>query len=524
MTQIYKRISVIAAIVTLFTVTGCIKNDLPYPHIQANFKSFEVEGELRSASIDSTDCRVTVYLDESVDITKVKVTGYTVTAGATVEGINLSEPLNLSETVTATVKLYQDYEWSISAVQTIERYFTVKSQIGTSVIDTENHTVTLYVPETMDLAKVTVLTVKLGPAGAVYSEDLEGREIDFTSPVTVTVTAFNESTEWTITVTPTKAPVTTTGADGWTCVGWVYGEAEEGKNNGFEYRKESDQQWQKVPADWVTHNGGSFTGRIIHLESLTNYVVRAYSDENYGEEITFTTGVALQVPNSDFNNWWLNGKIWNPWAEGAESFWDTGNKGATTLGSSNSVPTDDTPTGTGKAAQLNTKFVGFGSLGKIAAGNIFTGIYVSTEGTNGILSFGREFNERPTKLRGYLKYTSVPISHTSSEMAHLKNEPDTCIVWIALSDKGEPYTIRTNPKNRLLFDPEDPTVIAYGNFQSGKSVTDYIPFEITLDYRATNRIPTHIVIVGSASKYGDYFTGGNGSTLWLDDLELVYDY
>ena len=51
-----------------------------------------------------------------------------------------------------------------------------------------------------------------------------------------------------------------------------------------------------------------------------------------------------------------------------------------------------------------------------------------------------------------------------------------------------------------------------------------LPFEIKLDYKSTQRIPRYILIVASSSKYGDYFTGGAGSTLWLDDLELLYDY
>jgi len=77
------------------------------------------------------------------------------------------------------------------------------------------------------------------------------------------------------------------------------------------------------------------------------------------------------VPNTNLDEWWLNGKVWNPWPEGGTPYWDTGNKGATTLGPSNSTPTDDTSTGTGWAARLETKFVGIGALGKLAAGNLF---------------------------------------------------------------------------------------------------------------------------------------------------------
>ena len=217
-------------------------------------------------------------------------------------------------------------------------------------------------------------------------------------------------------------------------------------------------------------------------------------------------------------------KIWNPWQENGDQYWDTGNKGATTLGPSNSVPTDDTPTGTGRAAMLETKFVGIGSLGKIAAGNIFAGYYVRTDGTNGILSFGRPFTQRPTKLRGWLKYNCADISHTSAGFENLKGQPDTCIVWSALIDSDQPCEIRTNPKNRKLFNPDDDDVIAYGNIQYGRSVDNYIQFEFEYDYKSTQRVPNYILIVASASKYGDYFTGGNGSVLYLDDIELIYDY
>jgi hypothetical protein len=97
-------------------------------------------------------------------------------------------------------------------------------------------------------------------------------------------------------------------------------------------------------------------------------------------------------------------------------------------------------------------------------------------------------------------------------------------VYIALLDSSQPVEIRTNPKNRQLFDPNGSSVVAYGSFQSGQTIPNYIPFEIELDYRATNRVPTYIMIVASASKYGDYFTGGVGSVLYIDDLELLYDY
>jgi hypothetical protein len=35
--------------------------------------------------------------------------------------------------------------------------------------------------------------------------------------------------------------------------------------------------------------------------------------------------------------------------------------------------------------------------------------------------------------------------------------------------------------------------------------------------------PTHILVVASSSKYGDFFTGGVGSTMVLDNMKLIYE-
>ena len=64
----------------------------------------------------------------------------------------------------------------------------------------------------------------------------------------------------------------------------------------------------------------------------------------------------------------------------------------------------------------------------------------------------------------------------------------------------------------------------YGKMESGKNVDDYTLFDFELKYNSTQRVPKYILITASASKYGDYFTGGNGAVLYVDDLELIYDY
>lgn len=505
-------------------LAGCIKNDIPYPRIQPDFLEIEADGLMKPAEIDKKSRFIVMTFDETVDMQHVQITSYKITEGAHIEKGDLAQPINLQKYYIVTLALYQNYDWVIQGVQNIDRYFTVENQVGASIIDVAGQRVVVTMPETIGLDAVKVLSMKLGPEGSTQTPDLEGQTINLSQPVEINVDVHGTIQQWTIHGETIASTVQTTAADAWTQVAWVYGSAIEGRDNGVEFRVKGTEQWQRAPQAWITNTGGTFYARLINLQPLTTYEARAFSDEEKGAMMEFTTGSIVQVPNSSLSDWSLSGKIWNPWGEGQEPYWDTGNKGATTLGDSNTVPTTDTSSGTGQAAKLETRFVGIGVIGKLAAGNIFAGSYVKTDGTNGILSFGRPFTERPTRLRGYLKYQSTPISNTTNEWTHLKGQPDTCIVWTSLIDSAEPFEIRTNPKNRHLFDRNGSEVIAYGEFTSGESIPEYIPFEIELEYNSTSRIPKYILIVASASKYGDYFTGGNGSTLYIDDLELLYDY
>ncbi len=525
MKHIVTVLKYIVAVAVMVIAHSCLKDDIPYPHIQPNFLTIEAEGQERAASIDTINRKVMFYLPEEVDITKVKIASYTLSDGATAVGDTLDRPLDLSQSQTATLHLYYDYQWTLEASQTIERYFTVNGQIGQSVIDVPGRRVVAYVGQNADLKNIVVESIKLGPAGSTISPDIQaGQTIDFSTPLDVTLTVYGEQQLWTIYIDTTDAAVTTERVDAWTSAAWVYGSAEAGADNSVEYRLKGEEQWTRVPDSWITTNGGSFTARLLHLKPQTEYEARAISGEDKGATIAFTTDGEQQLENASFDNWWLDGKVWNPWSEGGTSFWDTGNKGATTLGPSNTTPTEDTPTGKGYAAQLETKFVGIGMLGKLAAGNIFYGSYVRTDGTNGVLSFGRDFSLRPTKLKGYMKYTTAPISSVTAGFENIKGQPDTCIIWVALIDSPSPFEIRTNPNNRQLFDPEASYVVAYGKMEYAQTITKYVPFEFELNYKATNRIPRYILVTASASKYGDYFTGGNGAVLWIDDLELEYDY
>ena len=504
---------------------SCIHNDLPYPRIQQNILAIEAVGEQKPAAIDSANLTVTVYLSELADIRAVNFSTFEITPDATASP-NLAVGVHdLSRPIIVNVSRYQDYEWVISAEQTIERWFRVEGQIGETVIDELGRRVMLRVPETADLADLQLTAVKLAPAGiSTMVPDLQPGKIDLSKPLDVEITCWGRTEEWTIYAEKSELTVMTTRVDAWAQVIWAYGDGPADADNTFRYRRADSDQWTTVNSADVIKNQGAFYAAIPHLDPLTEYVVAAVSGEDVGNEMHVTTESTRVLPDGSFDQWWLNGKVWCPWDENGERFWDTGNTGAATLGESNVQPSDYTPTGSGQSAMLETRFVGLFGIGKLAAGSIYTGSFRKVDGTNGILDFGRQWQQRPTKLRGYYQYTTAPIDYASAELADLKGRPDSCHIYIALADWTAPFEIRTNPKNRQLFDPSSPSVIAYGELVRGSNTNGYEEFEIELKYRYTDRVPTYIQITAAASKYGDYFTGGTGAILYVDQFSLDYDY
>ena len=91
------------------------------------------------------------------------ISEYTITDDALIFA-NSQEGIDLSSIYKFTLSLYQDYDWIIRANQSIDRYFTVSGQVGSSVIDVPAKRVVAYVPKTMNRRYVDVTSLKLVPA------------------------------------------------------------------------------------------------------------------------------------------------------------------------------------------------------------------------------------------------------------------------------------------------------------------------------------------------------------------------
>jgi len=304
-------------------------------------------------------------------------------------------------------------------------------------------------------------------------------------------------------------------------------------NIGFMLKKKADADFQRYDATIYNEQTGDFS--LLLIENImpgTEYEYYAVSGTDaQGNVKTFTTSPIVNLKNNTFDEWFKNGKTWFPNVD-VSKWWDSGNTGANTAGENNPTSPEESVVVKGKAAKLQSTWIGFIGIGAFASASMFTGNFVDIDGTNGILSFGQPFTAKPTKLTGYYKYTPVNIDYMeqwdSKVDPDLKSgDSDQCIIYIALCTKN--YEIRTNPKSRQLFDPNDASVIAYGELVakeavSGEEANGYKKFSIDIKYRKTDVTPSYIVVVAAASRYGDYFTGGKGSTLYIDEFNLEYDY
>lgn len=527
--HIIRQLSLVAPILALLTIvmTGCIENDIPYPKIVQNIRELAAVGEIKEAYIDSIAFEATIYLGEDVDIENVRFDKYVITEDGKSDPNLLEGTYNLTDPLFVTLTRYQDYVWEIKAVQDIERYFVVRGQIGESTIDPVGHRVIVNMPTGTDLSNLILEKVKLGPADiTTLTPDLQPGALDLSYPVRVAVECFGRTVYWTIYAELSDLVVNTTQVDPWAMVVWAYGEGPADVAGGFEYRKATDTEWTAVPESSIHQTQGSFSCHIDHLQPLTEYVVRATAGEDKGNEVTVVTSATADIPDGDFENWSQDSNtMWCPWAVGGEQYWGTGNPGSITLRVNLTIPSEHTPPGTsGKSAQLNTQFVGLGALGKLGAGSIYTGAWAGLDKMDGILNFGRPWKLRPTRLRGYYQYQTAEINYASTDYASMKGQPDECHIYVALTDWTAPYEIRTKPSNRQLFDKNADYVIAYGELIENKTMSGFKEFTIELEYRDTSKVPSYLQITCTSSRLGDYFTGGAGAKLWVDQFSFDWDY
>lgn len=305
---------------------------------------------------------------------------------------------------------------------------------------------------------------------------------------------------------------------------------------GFEYCKTGSDNWNSFDGEvTVDEANKTFSARVTGLDPNTKYSFRAKSAKEAGKRLfNVETESVETVYNMSFDDWWMKKNVPMPNSGKDVTVWDTANPGSKLA---NVFPTTEETShlavpGEGKkAARLESKEVA--SMGILAAGNIYTGKFVSIAGAGAKLDWGVPFTSRPLAMKGYFDYRPEIINKYFANKPEMEGKVDICQIQVFLTDWEGQFRINTD--ERVFVDVDnDPNIIAYGKIESNVNtstkdkdkdnlVNGYEPFTIKLDYRDLTRKPTMIVIVAAASKYGDYFTGGLGSTLYVDEFSFVYD-
>lgn len=541
---------------------SCISNDIPYPVVELRIAN--VEGEGFSVSENNVTSRVvTLTLDEATDIRNVKIDA--VTYDAVVHSIELNKAelldqvrssqeltgtFNLLSPIYTTLSLYQDYDWTIRAVQTIERRFSVTGQIGATEIDTENRIVRVYVPDDTDLGHIEIEELKLGPAEiTTYSPSLEELSgSSFESVRFVDVTCHGVTERWMLYVETTNVKVALREADLWQNTGTVtalISADEYASGAALEYRIKGDTEWQPmqesgydagiltatIAPEWKTEtnpNGltvyklvpkkGLFAGHTYEFRLLVG-------GSEQGAPLEYTAPAGNTIPNGDME-------------DASMSCWTQNNKTAEFWGSGNNTFTKGLCTQAPFAGGMRAKLQATSAVGVLASGNLFTGLFQKDLITRGVVSFGQTYawKARPRALKVQYfaehigpvdidKKFGAPIDMGDQDRARIMV---AIVDWNARREVGsgtEPPTGTWDPQEAAS--TEQGKIIAYGSLFIDESSTGdrMIDTELELHFYDREAKPSglyQLVISCSTSAYGDFMTGCKSNVLYIDNFEWAY--
>lgn len=310
----------------------------------------------------------------------------------------------------------------------------------------------------------------------------------------------------------------------------------------FQYRIKTSTQTRADETLWndvaTTVNENTYTAMLTGLTASTTYEYRLANaeGESLGSVKEFSTPIAdskESLYNGNFENWYQSGQIWYAASQADVSnqsyMWDSSNPGSGSFGFNPTTGSTDIKHGGNYSAKLETQH----AVLRLAAASLYYGRFNSLVGTKGAkIDFGQSFTSRPIALKGYFQYAPKAIDYVGSNQPAntvSKGATDMCSIFIILS-KGT-YQVDNTDTSTLLTEEKVKNTnqfIAYGELPASECIStngQWKEFNIPLKYKeeAFGEKPTHLIIVCTSSKYGDYFTGGKESTMYLDDFELIYE-
>lgn len=174
---------------------------------------------------------------------------------------------------------------------------------------------------------------------------------------------------------------------------------------------------------------------------------------------------------------------------------------------------------------------------KVTTGSLFLGTFITDIfNTLNTTKFGIPYSAKPVSLKGWYKYTPGPDFYVVNEQPYDqhcheavldKTKTDEFVISVVLYETEEYDTKNWSDCLTGVADTEkniytSSRVAAIAQLTGGEQ-TEWKEFNLTLDWKKEYNADTkyRMAIICSASKDGDKFWGAPGSTLIVDDFELV---
>lgn len=219
------------------------------------------------------------------------------------------------------------------------------------------------------------------------------------------------------------------------------------------------------------------------------------------------------------------------WASGNAGFALTGN-GTNDPGSFPTCSMTDGKVGKGvKLETMQTGSFGTGFGMPIAAGNLFVGTFDVGAALGNALKatkLGRPFKHVPTGVKGYYKYQAGEVFEENGKpVADKKDTWDVYAVFYEVPADGKELDGTIVENNYTHSNIVSVALLDEGDRKETAEWTEfYIPFVMkpgkTIDKDRLEEDGYNVSIVFSSSKEGNYFRGAPGSTLFIDEVELIY--
>lgn len=262
------------------------------------------------------------------------------------------------------------------------------------------------------------------------------------------------------------------------------------------------------------------SGEPVVFNTADDFITYEVTSEDGKKDTWILHLIYKQIQNSDFQKWYTvqisTSAGYEELGQSLKStFWASANTGTSTYSVFNTLPyvvSED--------SMVLIKTDEAGPV-PVAAGTLFTGkfniagaIAHPTDPAKAT-TFGIPYFWRPSGLKFKFKYTAgedyikATLNNPNNlfggfTIEYLQGE-DKCYIY-AILEKRDGVNI---------------TEIARADFESVTTANELAEQTVNFIY-TSNEEPTHITIVFTSSKEGDYWTGAVGSELIVDDLELIY--